>query len=214
MRCQRITKHFGAAEVLSGVDLDVPVGESLAVMGPSGSGKSTLLALFGLLATPSAGELYLFGQPAPLRSAERTQLRTSRIAWVFQRAALLMARSVLDNVAVPLVLQGLPRAAADARAVDYVTQMGLGPRLHAPARLLSGGEQQRLEIARALARRVSLLLCDEPTAALDRANADLVIDLLTTHKPAETTLVVATHDPVVARRCATRVELRNGRAYP
>lgn len=214
MRCQRITKHFGAAEVLSGVDLDVPVGESLAVMGPSGSGKSTLLALFGLLATPSAGELYLFGQPAPLRSAERTQLRTSRIAWVFQRAALLMARSVLDNVAVPLVLQGLPRAQAEARAASSVEQVGLGPRLRAPARLLSGGEHQCLEIARAPARRVSLLLGDEPTAAPNRANADRVIDLCATHKPAETTLVVATHDSVVARSCARRVDLRNGRAAP
>lgn len=125
-----------------------------------------------------------------------------------------MARSVRDNVAVPLVLQGLPRDHAGASAAAYVEQMGLGPGLRAPARLLFGGEHQCLEIARALARRVSLLLGDEPTAALNQANADRVIDLLATHKPAETALVVATHHPVVARRCALRVDLRNGRAYP
>jgi ABC-type lipoprotein export system ATPase subunit len=196
-----ISKSYGSATILSGLDFEVSTGESVAVMGPSGSGKSTLLSILGLLAHPSEGAVHLFGAPAPTDDRSRSALRRSRMSWVFQRAALLRSRSALDNVAFALVMRGETRLSAEQQAHDYLDLVGLGRRAEVEARHLSGGEQQRLEIARAMSRQTELLLCDEPTASLDRRNAEEVAELLVALKPPRTSILFATHDPVVSERC-------------
>jgi putative ABC transport system ATP-binding protein len=214
VRCRAIRKSFGPVSVLVDIDFALDVGRTLALMGPSGSGKSTLLAIIGLLERPSAGVVELFGQPAPSLDRKKAQLRAARMAWVFQRAALMGGRSTLDNVSFSLILNGLGRRDAEARALEYLRRVGLEDRAHVQARRLSGGEQQRIEVARALAREPELILCDEPTASLDRTNADAVIDALLVARHPRTSVLVATHDPRVAGRCDYVAHLVDGRMRP
>lgn len=206
----QVSKSYGRAPILNGLSFEVFTGESVALMGPSGSGKSTLLSIVGLLAQPTAGRVHLFGSPAPMDDRSRSTIRRDRMSWVFQRAALLRSRSALDNVAFALVMRGKKRRAAEEQAHDYLVRVGLGRRAEVEARHLSGGEQQRLEIARAMARETELLLCDEPTASLDRRNAEEVAELLVALKPPGTSILFATHDPVVSQRCDRILHLADG----
>lgn len=210
VRIAQVSKSYGRAAILNDLDFAVSTGESVALMGPSGSGKSTVLSIVGLLAAPSAGTVYLFGSPAPTDDRSRSAIRRNRISWVFQRAALLRTRSALDNVAFALVMRGIARRDAEQQARDYLTRVGLGRRTQVEARQLSGGEQQRLEIARAMARQSELLLCDEPTASLDRQNAEQVVELLVSMKPPRTSILFATHDPMVSERCDRILTLVDG----
>lgn len=209
IECKGLTKAFLSVQVLRDLDLTIPAGVTLAITGPSGSGKSTLLSIIGLLARPSAGRIELFGQLAPVGS-ELIKFRQQSVSWIFQRAALLSNRSVLENITLPLLLQGADRSSALGQAAVIADAVGLGHRTRARARTLSGGEQQRVEIARALVRATRLILCDEPTANLDRTNAELVADLLVTHKSHNSTIVIATHDLRVAERCDEVVRLQDG----
>src|SRR5580698_4415858 len=162
-------------EVLKGAELEVFPGELVGLIGPSGSGKSSLLHAAGLLEHPTAGTIVIDGQDcSKLSDRARSRIRLKEIGFVYQFHHLLPELSALDNVSLPLMIAGRPRAEADKRASSLLSDLGLGERLsHQPAKL-SGGEQQRVAVARALANSPRLLLCDEPTANLDPTTSKTV----------------------------------------
>ncbi|HIG52790.1 MAG TPA: ABC transporter ATP-binding protein [Candidatus Latescibacteria bacterium] len=208
--CQRFTRGEQSIDVLHAVSLSAAVGESLALVGPSGSGKSTLLHLLGTLEKPTAGQIAIGGQdPNALSEPELARFRNEQIGFIFQSHHLLPQYSALDNTLVPTL--AFPQESRANRARDLLTAVGLAQRLkHRPAEL-SGGECQRVAVARALINRPGLLLCDEPTGSLDRQTATTVADLLfTLHRSEDTVLVIATHDPELAERCDRRFALREG----
>jgi len=207
---QRFTRGEHNINVLHAVSLSAAVGESLALVGPSGSGKSTLLHLLGTLEKPTAGQIAIGGQdPNALSEPELARFRNEQIGFIFQSHHLLPQYSALDNTLVPSL--AFPQESRAGRARDLLTAVGLAQRLeHRPAEL-SGGECQRVAVARALINRPGLLLCDEPTGSLDRQTATTVADLLLTlHRSEDTVLVIATHDPELAERCDRRFALREG----
>ncbi|WP_418959336.1 ABC transporter ATP-binding protein [Streptomyces tritici] len=192
-------------------DLTVERGEFVAVVGPSGSGKSTFLNIAGLLDAPTCGRYLLDGiDTGALRDADRTALRGRRIGFVFQSFHLLPQRSALENVMLALVYNGTSRRERAPRARQALEQVGLGHRVEAVPTRMSGGERQRVAIARALVTRPSLLLCDEPTGNLDSANADSVLALLEQLHADDMTVLVITHDPLVAARAKRTVTIRDG----
>jgi putative ABC transport system ATP-binding protein len=200
-----------AVEVLRGIDLVVPQGQTLALLGPSGSGKSSLMAVLSGLERSSGGSLAVAGEDfAALGEDALARARRGRIGIVLQAFHLLPTMTSQENVATPLELAGEPDAWA--RAAAELTAVGLGARLsHYPAQL-SGGEQQRVAIARAIVPRPALIFADEPTGNLDAATGEQVIELLFARR-AETqaTLVVITHDPTLASHCERVVTLADGR---
>ncbi len=169
----------GPLPVLRGVDLEVRAGEIVGLIGPSGSGKSSLLHAAGLLEHPDGGRIVIGGQDCTeLTDAERTRLRLFQLGFVYQFHHLLPEFSALDNVALPIRIAGASAVEAKARAADLLTRLGLGERMtHQPAQM-SGGEQQRVAVARALANRPRLLLADEPTGNLDPATSKAVFQAL------------------------------------
>jgi lipoprotein-releasing system ATP-binding protein len=207
---QRFTRGEQNVDVLHAVSLSAAVGESIALVGPSGSGKSTLLHLLGTLEKPTAGQIAIGGQdPNALSEPELARFRNEQIGFIFQSHHLLPQYSALDNTLVPSL--AFPQESRAGRARDLLTAVGLAQRLeHRPAEL-SGGECQRVAVARALINRPGLLLCDEPTGSLDQQTATTVADLLfTLHRSEDTVLVIATHDPELAERCDRRFALREG----
>ncbi|WP_454797866.1 ABC transporter ATP-binding protein [Novosphingobium lindaniclasticum] len=209
----RLTLGSGesAVEILKGIDLVVPQGQTLALLGPSGSGKSSLMAVLSGLERASSGSLSIAGQDfAAMDEDALARARRGRIGVVLQAFHLLPTMTALENVATPLELAGLdhPRERAEAELVA----VGLGHRLsHYPAQL-SGGEQQRVAIARALAPRPSLVFADEPTGNLDAATGATIIDLLFARRTeAGATLLIITHDEGLAGHCERVVALADGR---
>lgn len=200
-----------AVDVLCGIDLTVPQGQTLALLGPSGSGKSSLMAVLTGLERATSGALTVAGENfAALGEDALATARRGRIGVVLQAFHLLPTMTAVENVMVPLELSGI--ADAWARAEAELTAVGLGHRLsHYPAQL-SGGEQQRVAIARALAARPALVFADEPTGNLDTATGAGIIDLLFARRAeAGATLVIITHDPDLAKRCERVVTLADGR---
>lgn len=198
---------------VSGVDLEIARGEAVALVGPSGSGKSTLLNLLGGLDRPTSGEIWVDGENIARSSARRlVEHRRKRIGFVFQSFNLLAYRSALENVEVPMMLGGLGRVERRQRAHQLLERMGLGARTdHRPSQL-SGGEQQRVAVARALANQPSILLADEPTGNLDSATGTEVMDLLRSLNEQEgLTLIIVTHDMTVASYANKIVRLRDGK---
>jgi len=208
---QRVPTADGTLEILSGVNLEIKAGESVAIIGVSGSGKSTLLGLLAGLDVPSAGSVELNGvRLDTLDEDGRARLRGELVGFVFQSFQLLPGLTALENVMLPLELADHPRAAPEAR--ELLARVGLGARLNHYPRQLSGGEQQRVAIARAFARAPAVLFADEPTGNLDAATGTRVIDVLfELNRERRTTLVLVTHDESLAARCGRRVYLEAGR---
>lgn len=200
-----------AVEILKGIDLVVPQGQTLALLGPSGSGKSSLMAVLSGLDRASGGSLIVAGENFTAMSEDDlARARRGRIGIVLQAFHLLPTMTALENVTTPLELAGIPNPARIAD--DELAAVGLGHRLsHYPAQL-SGGEQQRVAIARATAPRPALIFADEPTGNLDGATGSGIIDLLFARRAQTTaTLVIITHDVELAKRCERVVTLADGR---
>ncbi len=209
---RRFRQGEARLEVLRGIDLDVPAGEVMALVGPSGSGKSTLLQIAGLLEHPDQGEILLGGRACGrLPDGERTRLRRDYLGFVYQFHHLLPEFTALENVVLPQMLAGRSRTDAIAEARVLLEALGVGGReSHRPARL-SGGEQQRVAIARAMANRPAVLLADEPTGNLDEATAAAVFATLTaTARERGAALLIATHNPELAARTDAIARLQNG----
>jgi putative ABC transport system ATP-binding protein len=199
-----------AVEILRGIDLAVPHGQTLALLGPSGSGKSSLMAVLSGLERASSGALQVAGENfAALDEDALALARRGRIGIVLQAFHLLPTMTALENVATPMELAGMPDASARAEA--ELVAVGLGHRLHHYSAQLSGGEQQRVAIARALAPRPALVFADEPTGNLDHTTGETIIDLLFARRAeAGATLVIITHDPALAARCERVITLADG----
>ena len=200
-------------EVLRGIDVRVRRGEALVIVGASGAGKSTLLQLLGGLDAPSAGDVSLDGASLfAMSKAARTKLRNERIGFVFQSYNLLPELDALENVCLPALMQPRARDGMTERGTELLKAVGLGARLgHRPAEL-SGGEQQRVAVARALMNRPSLVLADEPTGNLDSKTGEAILDLLwRLREESGTTLVMVTHDEHVATRGERVLEIADGR---
>ncbi|MFH1177218.1 MAG: ABC transporter ATP-binding protein [Acidobacteriota bacterium] len=202
-----LVKGYGAGErrvqVLDGLDLEVGVGELLAIVGPSGVGKSTLLHLLGLLDRPDGGRLALFGEDVTGWSAEqRARFRNRKVGFVFQFHALLPEFALDENVAMPLLIAGRSHAAALALAREQLASVGLAHRTHHYPDELSGGEQQRGAVARALVSSPPLLLADEPTGNLDSASAEALFEQVRSlHLSRGLTSVIVTHNEALASHC-------------
>jgi putative ABC transport system ATP-binding protein len=207
----RLTSGGREVSILNDISLDVPAKQFVAIVGPSGSGKSTLLGLIAGMDQPTSGTISLEGQEiTSLSEDELTRLRRRKIGYVFQSFHLIPTLTAQENVAVPLELAGDPEAVSKANAL--LRAVGLGSRLHHYPAQLSGGEQQRVSVARAFANNPAILLADEPTGNLDTATGEQVIDLLIRlNRDHGSTLVLVTHDPALAAHAERIVCLRDGR---
>ena len=212
-----LTKRFTEGRldvtVLSGVDLQVHAGETVAIVGASGSGKSTLLHLLGGLDAPTTGEASLSGMPwHGMGSGEQSRWRNTHLGFVYQFHHLLPDFDALENVVLPqLIADATPEDAVE-RATHLLTQLGLSERLHHRPSKLSGGEQQRVAVARALANRPKLVLADEPTGNLDEHTADIVLgEFMALVREQGSSAIVATHNERLAAKMDRVVRLKDGR---
>jgi len=199
-------------DVLQGVNLDIPQGDFLALMGPSGSGKTTLLNLIGGLDTPSEGSITVADDRIDkLSGARLSAWRARHIGFVFQLYNLLPVLTAARNVELPLLLTKLSKAERRKRVEVALSVVGLGERMHHYPRQLSGGQEQRVGIARAIVTDPTLLLCDEPTGDLDRKSGDEILDLLQAlNREHQKTIVMVTHDPHAAARAKRTLHLEKG----
>jgi len=216
VRIQNVHKHFTRGseriDVLQGATLDIPSGDFLALMGPSGSGKTTLLNLIGGLDTPTGGSIDVAGQRiSEMRGGELSRWRSRHIGFVFQLYNLLPVLTAERNVELPLLLTKLSKAERRKRVAIALKVVGLSERARHYPRQLSGGQEQRVGIARAIVTDPTVLLCDEPTGDLDRKSGDEILDLLTTlNRDHGKTIVMVTHDPHAAERAKHTLHLEKG----
>jgi putative ABC transport system ATP-binding protein len=207
------TFHLGDSDVhaLRSLDLSITPGEYLAVMGPSGSGKSTLLNLLGLLDRPDAGTYRLESRDVTTLSAEeQARVRSERIGFVFQSFHLVPRLTAAENVALPMLLAGIPAAERAKRVQQALASYGLSDRAHHKPEQLSGGQRQRVAIARATIMRPALLLADEPTGNLDRSTGEEVMRLLEELNAQGVTLLVVTHDQTLGARARRQLAMVDG----
>jgi lipoprotein-releasing system ATP-binding protein len=216
LQLQNITRTFQQAgqplPVLRGCDLEIKAGELVALIGPSGSGKSTLLHTAGLLERPDGGKIIVAGHDAStLEDKERTALRSKTIGFVYQFHHLLPEFSAVENIMLPQMIAGVERDKAKRRAFELLDIVGLMPRAdHRPGQL-SGGEQQRVALVRALANKPSILIADEPTGNLDPQTADVVFDVLQDLvRTQNLALLMATHNHDLAQRMGRIIEIKDG----
>ena len=207
-----VTKDFGGAPVLSGITLDINAGETVAIMGPSGSGKSTLLHCMSGVLTPTSGQvLFKDAVLSDASDSARSRTRLADFGFVFQDHQLLPELSALDNVALPAMLNGNSRSKARAKAQELLNQLGLGSMVNRRPGQVSGGQAQRIAIARALVTSPAVIFADEPTGALDQATGHEVMQLLTAVvQRTGAALVMVTHDSRVADWMERRIEIRDG----
>lgn len=216
LQCRQLTKRYRQGpldvEVLKGVDLSIGIGERVAIMGASGSGKSTLLHLLGGLEKPTKGQIVI-GEVdlAKVGSAKLAKLRNSTLGFVYQAHHLLGEFTVLENVAMPLLIAGISVKQARIRAIEILGRVGLGHRIEHKPGEISGGERQRAAVARALINNPGLILADEPTGNLDSKTADQVYQLmLELNQELNVSLLVVTHDHELAARMGKVLHMEDG----
>jgi cell division transport system ATP-binding protein len=208
---QNVSKTYaGDATALRGVTLTIAKGELVYLAGPSGAGKSTLLKMIAAMERPSAGKVIVNGTDIGKLKAAGIPFLRRNLGLIFQQQRLLTDRSVLANVMMPMLVAGLSRAQAEERARAALDKVGLLARANAQPLALSGGEQQRVSIARAIVNRPQIILADEPTANLDRASANKVFDALRAFNKVGVTCVISTHDDVVLESGARVIRLAQG----
>ena len=212
---RNLVTNFGAVKALAGVDVTIPAGQSVAVMGPSGSGKSTLLHCLSGILPVTSGEITVGGTSVTsLNDAGRSRLRLKAFGFVFQDGQLVPELPANENVALPLMLAGASRRSAIREANSWLTKVGLESERKRRPGEMSGGQAQRVAVARALASSPSVVFADEPTGALDQATGHEIMQILTTTaRMGGATLVVVTHDPNVAAWCDRLIEIRDGRIH-
>jgi lipoprotein-releasing system ATP-binding protein len=220
LRVQDLRKQYrtgrGNLLLFSGLNFTVEAGEMLAVVGRSGAGKSTLLHILGALDTPTSGEVYFASIPlSSLNSKQSAEFRNREIGYVWQFHYLLPEFTAVENVALPLLARGESKKHALAESAAWLDEVGLADRAEHRAGELSGGEQQRVSLARALVTGPKLLLADEPTGDLDGTNADAMFDLIReVHQRRGLTSILVTHNLELAARCSRIVRLEAGRLIP
>ncbi|RLG39026.1 ABC transporter ATP-binding protein [Candidatus Alkanophaga liquidiphilum] len=217
VRLVEVTKVYelprGSVKALDDVSMSVGAGDFVSIMGPSGSGKSTLLNIIGCLDTPTSGEVFIGGaRVSGLSDDELTRLRLERMGFVFQHFNLIPTLTALENVEFPMLLRGMREREAKERGKQLLRAVGLDEGLgeHKPSEL-SGGEQQRVAIARALANDPDIILADEPTGNLDSKTSKSIMELLKMLNERGRTIIVVTHDPLVASYTARTLKLVDGR---
>jgi len=216
IQLKHIYKIYKAGQVdvpaLIDINLQVNRGEFVAIIGQSGSGKTTLLDIVGCLSRPTSGEYWLDGDPVnTLPDASLTGIRNQKIGFIFQTFHLLARKTALENVQLPLMYAGASRAAQQDKARELLTRVGLQDRLLHYSNQLSGGQQQRVAIARALANSPPLLLADEPTGNLDSQSGKDILALFEQLHSQGQTIVMITHDPLIAERAERRITLSDGK---
>ncbi|MEM9495861.1 MAG: ABC transporter ATP-binding protein [Pseudomonadota bacterium] len=213
LHLDRVTRAYGDLVILEEVDVTLARGETVALLGPSGSGKSSLLHVAGLLEAPSSGEVHVGGEPtSKLSDTARTRIRRDYLGFVYQFHHLLPEFSAIGNVMLPRLIAGAKKADAEREAARLLTALGLGERLNHQPGQLSGGEQQRTAMARALANKPSVLLADEPTGNLDPKTSDVVFDaLLKLVRSEGLAALIATHDQRLAKRMDRILVIKNQR---
>ena len=212
LAAERLTKRFGQTDALGGIDLDVERGEILAILGPSGSGKSTLLhCLAGVLPADGGNVTYDGRRIDQLDEAERSALRRSAFGFVFQFGQLIPELPAIENVALPLLLDGVARREANERSLGALASFGIASLADTLPGAMSGGEAQRVAVARALVARPRIVFADEPTGSLDSHNGERVMERFTDLvRASDTTLIVITHEPRVAAYADREVIVRDG----
>ncbi|MDR1853160.1 MAG: ABC transporter ATP-binding protein [Propionibacteriaceae bacterium] len=207
----QVTRDFGQVKVLKGISFTIRKGEYLAVTGPSGSGKSTLMNQMGLLDMPTSGHIKVKGQIIDqLSDAQVAALRSRTIGFVFQAFHLIDSRTALENVELGMLYKGLPRSERKERAIAALERVGLAHRMSAYPTTLSGGEQQRVAVARAVASDIDLLLADEPTGNLDSATTSKIMELFDQLHATGLTIALITHDLRLAKHALRNIEIADG----
>ena len=213
LSCREVVKHFGPTPALDGASLDVAAGELVAIMGPSGSGKSTLLHCAAGIFTPDAGEVWFDGQAVGHMSDQRrSELRRTEFGFIFQFGRLVPELSCVENVSLPLRLSGVRNREAHRRAIEWLERLEVTDVAGKLPGEVSGGQGQRVAVARALVTEPRVVFADEPTGALDSLNGERVMQLLTVAaRETEAAVVLVTHEPRVAAYADREVIVRDGR---
>lgn len=215
IRATNILKKYGEGEleltVLKNINLEIQDGEFVAIIGPSGAGKSTLLYQISLLDEPTSGDIFIDNvQTSTLSQTQKTALRLHKLGYVFQDYALLPELTALENVALPMIMQGMSKTQAYQKAKVALARIGLGEKLQNLPSQLSGGQQQRVSIARAIAHDPHILFADEPTANLDSASSQLVMQsFLDLHSEGQT-IIMVTHEEEYAKKAGRIIALKDG----
>lgn len=215
IKAEKLIKKYGKNDleltVLKEINLEIKDGEFVAIIGPSGAGKSTLLYQLSLLDNPSSGEIYFNNKPTSrMNEVQKTSLRLNELGYVFQDYALLPELTVLENVALPMLMQGMSRTSAYAKAEVALERIGIYEKRNNVPNQVSGGQQQRVSIARAIAHNPHILFADEPTANLDSQNARIVIDIFLKLNKEGQTIVMVTHEDEYAKKAQRIVALKDG----
>lgn len=214
IRTEDIKKSYGETHAMRGISLKIKRGEVLAIMGPSGSGKSTLLHTMAGITKPDSGKIYFNGSRIDnLNDRQRTMLRRHKFGFVFQFSQLVPELTAIDNVAVPLLLNGVSRKEAYRQAEHWLNRVGItDSKLNHLANQLSGGQVQRIAVARAMAINPEVLFADEPTGSLDSLNSELIMKMfIKTAKENGTTVVMVTHEPTIAAYADREIIVRDGK---